>query len=365
MKNEYSFKFVPEVIFGCAKRNILHEKLSHFERKMLICGNHFARSRVFSELFGAREDYFVHTVKSAEPTLEMVQTALDFARENQVQAIVAIGGGSVMDTGKAVAGLFNQSGSVEDYFYCRQELAGDRIFFCAMPTTAGTGAEVTPNAVLSDSKSGIKQSIRGKVFGVDLAIVDPELTYDCPDDLVRFSGMDALTQAIEAAISAKANHLTFGWSMQSFRLIFENLQAAYKGDLEAKNKVAEGTLVGAMAFPFSGLGAVHGLAHPIGSLYHLPHGFVCGVLLGHILKINRDFLYEAAQNYYGLCGTPEKLLNDIASLADALEIPCNFKGYLKKEDFPFIIKNCRSGSMKCNPVELADSDIEKLLESLI
>ena len=365
MKNEYSFKFAPEVIFGCSKRNVLHEKLAGFERKMLICGRHFAQSRIFKEIFSSRNDYFVHIVESSEPTLDMVAEALEYARINNVQSIVSIGGGSVIDIGKTVAGLFNQPGSVEDYFYCRMEPAAERIFFCALPTTAGTGAEVTPNAVLSDTKTNIKQSIRGRVFGVDLAIVDPELTYDCPLSLVRYSGMDALTQAIEAAISNKSNNLTFGWSMESFRLIFENLRAACDGDLEAKNAVSEGTLIGAMAFPFSGLGAVHGLAHPIGSLYHLPHGFVCGVLLVHILKINRNFLGTAAAAYYGREGTPEKLLSEIAALADDLEIPRNLKGYLKKEDFPFIIQNCRSGSMKCNPVALSDSDIEELLESLI
>ena len=365
MKKEYSFKYVPEVVFGCGTRNLLHEKLACFERKMLICGRHFAQSSIFTELFGLEKDYFVHIVKSTEPTLDMVQEALDSARENKVQAILAIGGGSVMDIGKTVAGLFCQPGNLRDYFYGRLEPAADRIFFCAMPTTAGTGAEVTPNAVLSDTETNIKQSIRGAVFNVDLAIVDPELTYDCPLELVRHSGMDALTQAIEAAISNKANHLTYGWSMQSFRLIFENLRAASNGDFAAKNAVAEGTLIGAMAFPFSGLGAVHGLAHPIGSLYHLPHGFVCGVLLVHILKINRDFLNVAAKNYYGADGTADRLISEIAQLAADMEIPLNFNGYLKREDFPFIIKNCRSGSMKCNPVALADEDIEKLLESLL
>lgn len=365
MKNEYELNLSVNAIFGCGKRNLLHEKLAQFERKMLICGNHFHKSTVFAELFGNRQDYTVHICQSQEPTLGMVQNALDTARNCKANAIVAIGGGSVMDLGKSVAALVNQDGDIRDYFYCRRKFEQERTFFCALPTSAGTGAEVTPNAVLTDEQNNIKQSLRGSACGVDLAIVDPELTYDCPLHIIQQSGMDSLTQALEGAISNKANSVTFAWSMQAFRLVFDNLKTACLGDKAAKNYVAEGTMLGAMAFVHSGLGAVHGLAHPIGSLYHLPHGFVCGVLLPHVLKINRAFLNDVVCNYYGNSGSAERLIADIEKLAEAMHIPKNLNGYLKREDFDFILANCRSGSMKCNPVALSDDDIVKLLEELL
>ena len=365
MKNDYSFSFDAKVIFGCGKRSSLHGELAAFERKMLVCGKHFAGSSFFNELFAGRNDYVIHICESSEPTLEMVRQAVDTAVSNNVKAVVAVGGGSVMDIGKSVAALALQKGDIKDYFYSRLEFDAGRLFFAAMPTTAGTGAEVTPNAVLTDEDNGIKQSLRGRVCGVDLAIVDPELTYDCPLDIIRNSGMDSLTQAIEGAISNKANHMTFAWSMQAFKLVFDNLKAACNGGESAKNAVAEGTMLGAMAFTFSGLGAIHGLAHPIGSICHLPHGLVCGILLVHILKINRAFLADAARNYYGAEGTAERLISDIEKLASDLEIPADFKGYLNRKHFDFIVKNCRSGSMKCNPVQLSDDDIYKLLETLV
>ena len=365
MKNDYSLNFDTKVIFGCAKRAQLHNELECFERKMLVCGKHFAKSSFCKELFDGRNDYIVHVCESSEPSLAMVQQALDVARANNVQSVVAVGGGSVMDIGKSVAALALQKGDIRDYFYNRLEFEAERLFFAALPTTAGTGAEVTPNAVLTDETNNIKQSLRGRVCGVDLAIVDPELTYDCPVEIVRQSGMDSLTQAIEGAISNKANHATFAWSMQAFKLVFDNLQAACSGDAAAKNCVAEGTMLGAMAFTYSGLGAVHGLAHPIGSICHLPHGLVCGILLPHVLKINSSFLAEAAKNYYGTDGDSCRLINDIEKLAAALEIPENFKGHLTREHFDFIVRNCRSGSMKCNPVQLSDAEIYELLERLI
>lgn len=365
MKKEYSLNLGINVVFGCGKRQLLHDELADFDKKLLICGRHFKESKAFDELFARRNDYIVHVCPSAEPTLAMVQDALDTARSNQVDAVVSVGGGSVMDIGKSVAALYAQNGDIRDYFYNKVEFNAKRVFFAALPTTAGTGAEVTPNAVLTDELNDIKQSLRGKACGVDLAIVDPELTYDCPPAVVSQSGMDSLTQAIEGAISAKANSATFAWSMQAFRLVFDNLKAACNGDLEAKNAVAEGTMLGAMAFTFSGLGAVHGLAHPIGSICHLPHGLVCGILLPHILKINSTFLVEAAKNYYGCDGTSERLLAEIEKLGSDLKIPHDFKGYLTRDDFDFIVKNCRSGSMKCNPVQLSDDDIYKLLESLV
>lgn len=365
MKNEYAFNFPVRVIFGRGKRALLHDELSLFNKKLLICGNHFKCSDVFRQLFGNRNDYIIHVCPGTEPTLAMVQDALDTARANKVDAVAAIGGGSVMDIGKSVAALLYQQEDIREYFYCRAEFKAPRVFFCALPTSAGTGAEVTPNSVITDELNNIKQSLRGKACGVDLAIVDPELTYSCSTHIVQQSGMDSLTQAIEGAISNKANNVTFAWSMQAFKLVFDNLENACQGDLNAKDAVSEGTMIGAMAFMYSGLGAVHGLAHPIGSLYHLPHGLICGILLVRILKINSEFLAAAAKNYYGPDGTAQKLIADIQTLADKMAIPRDLKGIIQKKDFDFILKNCRSGSMKCNPVALSDDDIINVLEDLL
>ena len=367
MKNEYAFNFPVRVIFGRGKRALLHDELSLFNKKLLICGNHFKCSDVFRQLFGNRNDYIIHVCPGTEPTLAMVQDALDTARANKVDAVAAIGGGSVMDIGKSVAALLYQQEDIREYFYCRAEFKAPRVFFCALPTSAGTGAEVTPNSVLTDELNNIKQSLRGKACGVDLAIVDPELTYSCSPHVVQQSGMDSLTQAIEGAISNKANNVTFAWSMQAFKLVFDNLEKACQGDLNAKDAVSEGTMIGAMAFMYSGLGAVHGLAHPLGSLLHIPHGECCAILLLPILRRNSvdspELFTELAQS----CGfsSADALFDAIAVMQKKFGIPFNFKTYaLSADDYPFIVNNCRSGSMKCNRKFYSDEEITGILQEL-
>ena len=236
----------------------------------------------------------------------------------------------------------------------------------ALPTTAGTGAEVTPNGVFTDTATGIKQSIRGGTVLPSLALVDPALTVNCPPHVSAASGLDALTQGIESYISANANNATRPWAAQGVKLINNAIEQVWMDgrNREARSDMSEGTMLGAMAFAVSGLGAVHGLAHPLGSRLHLPHGLICGILLPTVLKWNlpvcRKQLDELAQ--YCNYKTAEDLIERVDFLLNKFNIQRSLQSYgLKSDDLEWIVKNSRSGSMRANPRQLSDSELTQLL----
>ena len=321
---------------------------------LAVCGSH-CRKRVADMLPGA----VIAPPVRAELPLDDAEELLTLARAEKITAVVAVGGGSVMDAGKTVAALLPLEGTVKDYFYGTKKIPGKGVFFAACPTTSGTGAEMTSNAVLCDPETGIKQSLRHPEMMADLAVIDPVLTYGSPADVTASSGFDALVQAVEATISRKANTFTRSISMIAAMQIFENLAGAVQDDHDARDAVAEGSMMTGMAFGQSGLGAVHGIAHPLGSICHVPHGVACAVLFPAIMRRNMPYA---------------RILNDMFG-ADPLEkydalrracgLPGNFREYgLKKEHYDFIIRNCRSGSMKCNPVDLSDSDVAAILDEV-
>lgn len=367
MVNNYQGNFPKSVLFGVKRRFDLWSMIPEAKRgKILILGSdrflHAEKNREFLR----QENLIKLSVPSSEPTLEMVEELTEAARAAKIESIVAVGGGSVIDSAKAVAIYLEQSPSTRlaDFFYNKKTLSQrENIFFAALPTTAGTGAEVTPNSVLKDTKTHIKQSLKVDSMLPDIALVDPELTYDCPPQVTSCSGLDALTQNIESAISRNRNHLSYSMARSAFLLAFKNLQAAFEGDCEAKNNMAEATMTGGMAFSMSSLGAVHGLAHPLGALLNIPHGLVCGILLTEVLKCNIEAVNLFAEDIgYGK-NQGVKLIDEITALRANLQVVDNFRQYnLKRSDFDFVVKNCRSGSMKTNPIDLSDQDIINLLE---
>ncbi len=295
-----------------------------------------------------------------ELPIEDAQKVLDCAREAKADAVAAIGGGSVLDAGKTVAALLPLEGTVKEYFYGKRTIPGKGAWFAACPTTAGTGAEMTSNAVLCDPETGIKQSLRHPAMTPDLVLVDPVLTYGAPADVTASSGFDALVQAVEATISRKANTFTRSITMIAAMQIFEHLAGAVRDDHADRNFVAEGSMMTGMAFAQSGLGAVHGIAHPLGSICHVPHGIACAVLFPEVMKRNMPHA-AILESLFG----PEPLTRYMELLRQC-GLPVNFRQYgLREEHFSFIEKNCRSGSMKCNPVEFSDDTVSEILRSLM
>ncbi len=311
---------------------------------------------------------FYHSIPP-EPTVSDVDKLVKVLRKTEPTLVVGIGGGSVLDVAKAAAAIAPAEGCTMDYFYGKRSIEEKGIAFAALPTTAGTGAEITKNSVLIDPGTRIKQSIRHPFMVPDIAICDPQLTLSMPRAATANSGLDALTQAIESYITKKANPATQALALKAVALMYPALPKACRNgdDREGRNAMCQGSLLTAMSFSQSGLGAVHGLAHPLGSLLSIPHGRCCAILLPHILRINekaaRRDLTDLARAT-GL-GSSSAFVQAIAELADDLGIPQTFAEYgLAYEHFPFIVDNCRSNSMRGNPADMSDEQILQLLEKL-
>ncbi len=358
-----------KILFGDGERHALPELLPP-GNVLIVAGRH-SRERIESELLPKLNSRSVRIIADIqpEPPLDDVERTLALGREIDARSVVGWGGGSAIDTAKTAAALLNRSGSVADYFYGRRNIDGKGCFFAALPTTAGTGAEITPNAVLSDPATGIKQSLRHDTMFADVAIVDPELTHDCPPGVTAASGFDALTQGIESFLSRKANVASEALALKAVHDVFTQLAEAVHHPTPANRAlVAEGSMLAAMAFAQSGLGSVHGIGHPLGSVCHVPHGICCAALLPTLLRWNLPACREKMGVLADLLKqeSPDALIQAIEELRRAVGLPDHVRSYgLRKEHFEFIVKNCRSGSMKTNPRDFSDEEVEMILKELI
>jgi alcohol dehydrogenase class IV len=227
----------------------------------------------------------------AEPTVELARAGVAAAREHGADVVAAVGGGSVLDLGKAVAMLLGNGGDPLDYLEVigsGRKITQPSVPCVAAPTTAGTGAEVTANAVLASPAHGLKASLRSPLMIPRVALVDPELTLSCPPRVTAASGLDALTQCLEPFVSVRANPLTDGLAREGLRRAAAGLRAAHAdgSDLGAREDMAMCSLLGGIALANAKLGAVHGLAGVIGGTADVPHGMACAALLAPVIEAN-------------------------------------------------------------------------------
>jgi alcohol dehydrogenase class IV len=291
-------------------------------------------------------------------------------------AVLGIGGGSVLDVAKAAAGLVNEPSTVAEIFRGKSILTKG-VPFAAVPTTAGSGAEATTNAVLTDTETGTKASIRSDSLLAELVILDPALTCSAPPAVTAASGMDALVQAIEGYTSIHANEFTRPLSREAVQLIGHNLVRVYSDgdDLAAREAMLKASFLGAVAFANCRLGAVHGIAHPVGVRYRTPHGVVCAILLPYVMRFN---MQDCVEDYARLArdmGIAKKrtsarvmaasLIGMIEELNRKLGIPSKLKEIgLRRDDISAIAEeSLPSGSLRANRRKMTREDIEVLLEA--
>ena len=356
---------LPEIIrFGRGVRFQLENSLLS-GKTLFICGRHSV-SRIKNEWGNSGIDFETVTV-SGELPLDELENILSFARKLDCRNFIGWGGGSAMDCAKAAAALTDAPGIAADYFYNRAQLPGRDNRMILIPTTAGTGAEITSNSVICDRKTGIKQSLRGAGMTADAALCDPDLLEESPASVIAAAGFDALTQALESFTSLKATELTRQISLSAAKCLFDALEKAFDGESSALDELARGSMLTGIAFASSGLGAVHGLAHPLGSILNIPHGECCAILLLPVLQRNcREFPELFTQLAQGLgFASCDVMFDNIRYLQTKFGIASNFKSYrLAVCHYDFVVKNCRSGSMKCNPKYFTDEEVISLLEEL-
>jgi len=318
---------------------------------------------------------------AGEPTVDLARAGAAAAREHGADVVVAIGGGSVIDLGKAVAMLLGNGGDPLDYLEvvgAGKKITRPAAPLLAVPTTAGTGAEVTANAVLASPAHRVKASLRSPLMIPRVALVDPELTVSCPPPVTAASGLDALTQCLEPFVSNRASPLTDGLAREGLRRAATGLRAAYAdgGDLGARSDMAMCSLLGGIALANAKLGAVHGLAGVIGGTADVPHGMACAALLAPVIEANvralrsgpaghpaLDRYAEAAQL---LTGRPAATIEDglawIRETVTLLAAPglATF-GVRPDQAGEIAAKAAGSSSMQGNPVALSDSDLRAIV----
>lgn len=292
--NHLDLPGIPRIIFGAGSLVRLPDILGGYGTRALILtgGESFKKSGRLTALTAQLHRSGISAkVLSArgEPTVQAVDAIAKAYREESITVVVAIGGGSVLDCGKAVSAMLASEGSVKDYLegIGAKKPPGMKVPFVAVPTTAGTGSEATTNAVLCDRQEGYKRSLRHEAYVPDVALVDPELTISMPPALTTACGLDAAAQLIEAYTSTKTDKATDAPAIEALACVGEALPALGLGlchDLALREKMSFAALVSGIALSRSGLGAVHGLAGPLGGLFPVPHGVACGKLLFPVMS---------------------------------------------------------------------------------
>lgn len=382
----FDFATAGRIVFGWNRLRELPQQVSAFgPRVLLIGGSNLERIQPCLELLKEnRQEVEIFQIYG-EPSIEVIETGTRKARAG-FDWVLGIGGGSVLDAAKAIAIMARQSGKVMDYL----EVVGPGKSFessglpiVAVPTTAGTGSEVTRNAVLSSAKHQVKVSMRHPSMLPTIALVDPALTLSCPPAITAATGLDALTQLIEPFLSCKANPMTDAFCRQGIPLAIRSIRRAHETpeNQQARTDMALASLFGGLALANSGLGAVHGIAGPFGGMFpDSPHGAICAALLPASLEVNHHALKERSTHHPTLqkidelaemiCNKPnasfQNALDWIFETVDKLNIP-NLGAYGVTSDYlPALIDKAKNASsMKGNPIELTDSEIETLIRKAI
>ncbi len=383
----FEFATAGRIIVGAGRAAELPGILAGLGSRVLVCTG--ANPARHAGLLAGLESPAARFEVAAEPTVDLVRAGVAVAREHGADVVAAIGGGSVIDAGKAVAMLLGNGGDPLDYL----EVIGAGHQFTrpaapcvAVPTTAGTGAEVTANAVLASPEHGLKASLRSPLMIPRVALVDPALTVSCPPPVTAASGLDALTQCLEPLVSPRATPLTDGLAREGLRRAGTGLRAAYAdgGDLAARADMAVCSLLGGMALANAKLGAVHGLAGVIGGMADVPHGIACAALLAPVIDANVQALRSrsaaggpaglggpAALDRYAeaarlLTGDPAASIEDgvawIRQTLSLLAVPGLAAFGVGAADADEIAaKALTSSSMQGNPVALDPGDLKAIL----
>ncbi len=298
-----------------------------------------------------------HRVRvEGEPTIDDARRA---ALHTDVEVVVAIGGGSALDLGKAAAALIANGGDPLPYLEIvgdGQPLARPSLPCIAVPTTAGTGSEVTRNAVLGSPAHGVKASLRSPHMLPAVALIDPALTYDLPPRLTASTGLDALTQLIEPFVSARANAFVDAICRDAIPRVIRALPLAVAGDRAARADMSYASLCGGIALANAGLGAVHGFAGPIGGRFPAPHGAVCAVLLPYVVAMNA--VRTGDPKFPELAA----MTGDLAAFVAPFDLPRLAAYGITSSDVPALVAQAKhASSMKANPVTLTDDELAETL----
>ncbi len=316
-------------------------------RAFIVTGKHVGKSPMMERLKRTLESaeiaYYVFDGITGEPTDKMIEEGLEQYRKNNCQFVIGIGGGSPLDSAKAIAAMSVNEGKISDYN--GKEITGSVPGIVAIPTTSGTGSEATKFTIITDLDKDIKMLLKGDCLVPDLAIIDPSFTVDMPKSVTSATGLDALTHAVEAYTSKKAFSLTDVYAISAVRRIMKYLPVAYKNgyDAKARNEMSIAAYEAGVCINNSSVTIVHGMSRPIGALFHVPHGMSNAMLLKECLGFALDGAYDRFADLGRAIGAAseedsdqlaaEKLLDEIEKVCKICEIPTLREYGIKEEEF--------------------------------
>lgn len=369
----FEFATATRIIFGEGTAATLPELARTFGiRPLVVTGASINRAAALVKAFSA-EAFAV----PGEPTVDLVREGVRKIKNGAHDVVISIGGGSAIDAGKAIACIVTNGGEPLDFLEVvgkGRSIHAPSLPFIAVPTTAGTGSEVTRNAVLGSPEHGVKASLRSPLMLPRVALVDPELTYGLTPAVTASTGLDALTQLIEPYVSARANPLVDGICVEGIRRVAGALRRAYQngGDVDARRNMSLASLFGGLALANAGLGVVHGFAAPLGGAWNAPHGALCAAILPHGMAANVAVLRARAPQHSALgrydtiarvlTGRNEARAEDgiewVRSLCVELKIPSLRAWGITEADLPGVVeKAARASSMQANPLPLTNDEL--------
>jgi alcohol dehydrogenase class IV len=379
----FEFATAGKILFGPGTLREAAPAAAGFgSRVLVVCGRTIERAGVLLEDLGSLGMTLSTFNVRGEPTAETVLSGAGLARKEGCEVVVGFGGGSVIDAGKAIAALTTNYGNLLDYLEVvgkGRPLEEPPLPFIAIPTTAGTGAEVTRNAVLSLPDLRVKVSLRSPMMLPRLALVDPQLTCSLPADLTASTGLDALTQLVEPYVCNSPNPLTDALCCEGLRRVARSLRRACSegSDTDCRQDMALASLFGGMALANARLGAVHGLAGPLGGMFTAPHGMICARLLPLVMEMNIRALEARAPGSHVferfaeaariLTGFSEATVTDglswLQRLCTDLGAPPLSRFGLTERDISHVMLQAqKASSMKGNPIKLSEDEIIEILE---
>lgn len=387
MSSSFVFVANPEFYFGMGKRHTLATlALRYGKNVLLVTGAHsFSSTMHCREILAtfSQKGLDCHSfVVDQEPSPALIDTCIAQYHSARIDVVLAIGGGSVLDAGKAIAAMLPIGGSVKEYLegVGTKVHPGTKVPMIAVPTTSGTGSEATKNAVLSEiGASGFKKSLRHQNFVPNIALIDPELLLSCPKEVTAFSGMDAFTQLLESFLATTANPMTDALAKEGLELVFRSLIKAYQNgnDVDARADMALASYWSGITLANAGLGLVHGIAGALGGYFKIPHGVICSRLMypANVITVEKLRANDeggialakyawvgkicAKQNHKTETYYMDYVLDYIRDLTSKLNIPQLSAYGLTAMDIPKVIA---ASDCKNNPVQLSKAEMEQTLE---
>ncbi|HPF51304.1 MAG TPA: iron-containing alcohol dehydrogenase [Draconibacterium sp.] len=379
MSFNFSFATATRIVFGEESlRTVPGIEIVREKAVLLVTGSKLERAQKLLDLFPPGTQIHFYQV-DGEPTIQMVDGGVSLARETGCEVVIGLGGGSVIDAAKAIAAMVPNPGELLDYLEVigkGKALVAKPLPCIAIPTTAGTGAEVTKNSVIKSLENHVKVSLRSDYMYPMVAVVDPLLMHSMPSELTASTGVDALTHLMETFVSNQANPFIDMICREGLKRVSRSLLTAFHDgkNCEARADMAMAGMLGGMALANVKLGAVHGFAGPMGGMFPIPHGTVCASLMSATMEMNIEALTENNGNLSKYTELAQILTG--SSLAKAedgivwaetlireLGIPPLSSFEITENDFPELVAKAKvSSSMKGNPVELDNSQLTWILE---